>query len=151
MKIRSRLLRLAGPILALILIGIQFVPVHRVNTPAQLELKAPAAIEPILRRACYDCHSNETQWPWYSYVAPMSWFVIGHVNEARGDLNFSEWPVFDFELQEHAFEDIEEQVSKGKMPLRSYTLIHRDAKLSDEDRDALLRWARSHDGARPHR
>ena len=115
MKLRSRFLRLAGPTVALILVGIQFVPAHRVNPPVQSGLTVPSEIDAILRRACYDCHSNETQWPWYSYVAPMSWFVIGHVNEARGDLNFSEWPVFDFELQEHAFEDIEEQVSKGKM------------------------------------
>ncbi len=147
MKSRSRLLRLAGPILALILIGIQFVPVHRVNPPIQSELTAPAEIAPILRRACYDCHSNETRWPWYSHVAPISWFVIGHVNEGRGDLNFSEWPVFDFELQQLAMEDIEKQISEGKMPLQGYTLVHRDAKLTREDRDALLRWVRSHDGA----
>ena len=151
MKSRSRLFRLAAPAVALILIGIQFVPVQRVNPPIQSEVAAPSEIDVILRRACYACHSNETQWPWYSYVAPMSWFVIGHVDEGRGDLNFSEWPVFDFELQEHAFEDIEEQVSKRKMPLRSYTLIHRDAKLNAEERDALLRWARSNGGIRQDR
>jgi hypothetical protein len=81
----------------------------------------------------------------------MSWFVIGHVNEGRGDLNFSEWPVFDFELQGLAMEDIEKQISEGKMPLRSYTLIHRGAKLSREDREALLRWARSNSNARESR
>jgi hypothetical protein len=137
-------LRWAGLVLVLILIGIQFIPVKRTNPPVRSELTAPSDVHSILRRACYDCHSNETQWPLYSYVAPASWFVVGDVNHGRSDLNFSEWPAFDFEAQEHAFKDIEEQISKGEMPLQSYTLIHRDAKLSQGDRDTLLRWARSH-------
>ena len=139
-------MRLTLFIIALVLIGIQFIPVDRVNPPIQSELMAPEDVDAILRRACYDCHSNETRWPLYSYIAPISWLVVGHVNEGRGDLNFSEWPTFDFELQELALSDIAEQVSEGKMPLQSYTLIHRDAKLSDEERELLLGWARSGGG-----
>jgi hypothetical protein len=143
MKNRWRLLRWVGLTLGLILIGIQFIPVKRINPPVQREVMAPRDVQKILRRSCYDCHSNETEWPWYSYVAPVSWFVVGHINHGRGDLNFSEWPVFDFEAQEHALMDIEEQIEKGEMPLQSYTLIHRGARLSEDDRDKLLRWARA--------
>ena len=121
-------------------VGIQFVPVTRDNPPVTSELRAPPAVLRILRRSCYDCHSNETRWPWYSRVAPMSWGVADHVHEGRRDLNFSTWPVLDFELQDLAFRDIREQVSEGHMPLRSYLWVHRDARLSDADRKVLLKW-----------
>ena len=94
----------------------------------------------ILRRACYDCHSHETHWPWYSRIAPISWWVVEHVDHGRGDLNFSEWPNFDFEAQQIEFLDIAEQVENGEMPLPNYLILHRDARLSDEDRRILLEW-----------
>lgn len=146
MKIDSRLARRVGVALVVILVGIQFVPIDRTNPPVKSEVDAPDEVAAILQRACYDCHSNETRWPWYSRVAPTSWLVAGHVQEGRGEINFSEWPTFDFELQEHAYRDIEEQIDEGKMPLRSYTLVHSDARLSQEDRETLLRWARSFTG-----
>ena len=142
----KRRLRWAGLALGAILAGIQFAPVNRTNPAVRSQVAMPGEVQSILRRACYDCHSNETRWPGYSYVAPASWFVVRHVNRGRGDLNFSEWPIFDPEFEEHAFRDIQEQISKRKMPLRSYTFVHRDAKLSPEDRDTLLRWARSQGG-----
>jgi hypothetical protein len=129
----------------LVAVGIQFVPVDRTNPPVRTDVAAPAEVASILRRACYDCHSNETSWPWYSHVAPASWFVARHVRHGRGDLNFSEWPLFDMEAEAEAFKDIEAQVEKGEMPLPSYTWIHRDAALGAEDRETLLRWARSMD------
>lgn len=140
---RSRVFQWTIPVGFVIAVAIQFVPLSRTNPPVQHDVSAPTAVNSILRRACYDCHSNETEWPWYSRVAPVSWFVVGHVNEGRGDLNFSEWPAFDPELQSEAFHDVEEQVSKHKMPLRSYQILHPGARLSDEDRETLLRWARS--------
>jgi hypothetical protein len=143
MKSLSQVLRWGGLAMAAILAGIQLIPVNRTNPPVQSEVDAPDDVAAILRRACYDCHSNKTEWPWYSYVAPMSWLVVDHVNHGRGDLNFSEWPILDFEAKEHAFKDIQEQISEGEMPLKSYTLIHRDARLSDHERDRLLLWARS--------
>ncbi len=127
------------------LAAIQLVPVHRTNPPVRVEVNAPEEVMAIIQRACYDCHSNETRWPWYSRVAPVSWFVVSHVKKARGDLNFSEWPVLDFELQEHALEDIREEISEGEMPLWSYTIIHRDARLTDAERDVLIRWVGSGD------
>jgi len=120
---------------------IQWIPVERANPPVESPLVAPADVEAVLRRSCYDCHSHETRWPWYSRVAPVSWWLADHVAEAREDLNFSAWPAFDLEAQQHAFEDIREQVSEGEMPLTSYTLLHPRARLSATDRETLLRWA----------
>jgi hypothetical protein len=133
--------RAAAIILVLALAGIQLIPVRRTNPPVASDVDAPAPVQSILRRACYDCHSNETRWPWYSRVAPVSWLVSSHVQTARGDLNFSEWPLLDFEGQDLARGDIREQVGKGKMPLRSYTWIHRGARLKQEERDAIVEWA----------
>ncbi len=121
----------------------QLFPAERTNPPVRSDVEAPGEIKAILRRACYDCHSHETRWPWYTRVAPFSWWIVSHVDEARGDLNFSDWPVYDFDLQEMALRDIQEQVGSGKMPLRSYKIIHPDARLNRAERDALVRWTRS--------
>jgi hypothetical protein len=122
---------------------LQLVPVERGNPAVQADVAAPGDVDVVLRRACYDCHSNETRWPWYSYVAPVSWLLARHVKKGRADLNFSEWPAFDFELQSLALRDIEEQIVQEKMPLGSYRRLHRDATLTPSDRDLLLEWARS--------
>ena len=96
----------------------------------------------ILERSCYDCHSNRTRWPWYSHVAPVSWMVARDVHRGRKELNFSDWPVFDFEDQEHLLADIAKDVERGKMPLWNYAMIHKDARLSAEDRRRVADWAR---------
>lgn len=80
--------------------------------------------------ACYDCHSNETQWPWYSNVAPMSWLVQRDVDQGRDELNFSEWPAHD--------DDLADAVEDGAMPPRNYTLLHPDARLSDAEKATLI-------------
>jgi hypothetical protein len=126
-----------------VLVIIQFKPVTRDNPPIQNEIGASPEIMAILDRACYDCHSNETEWPWYSHVAPISWFVTDHVAEAREHLNFSEWPEFDMEEQEHLFEEMEEEVEDEEMPLKSYLMLHREARLTPDDREVLLRWVRA--------
>ncbi|MEO8553185.1 MAG: heme-binding domain-containing protein [Kofleriaceae bacterium] len=87
----------------------------------------------LAKRACFDCHSNETRWPWYSYVAPVSWFVGGHVDEGRRALNFSEWD----HPSKHAGKASHE-VETGGMPLTSYLLLHGDARLGDAERDQLI-------------
>lgn len=94
----------------------------------------------VLRRACADCHSNETQWPWYSRVSPISWFVARHVRDGRAKLNFSEWNGGSPDLTE----EIYESVAKNKMPLPGYSIIHRGARLTPADREILRAWA---DGA----
>lgn len=123
-------------------VAIQFVPVDRDNPPVDFEIEAPDDVHAVLRRACYDCHSNETRWPWYSRVAPVSWLVARDVARGREDMNFSEWPVFDFEAQEHAFVDIHKQIDRRRMPLPIYVFMHPEAKLSEAERRLLLEWAR---------
>jgi len=121
--------------------ALQFKQVDHSNPPVRTEVDAPADVAAILRRSCYDCHSHQTRWPWYSYVAPMSWFVADHVEHGRGDLNFSEWPLFDLEERQELLEEVVEQVSAGEMPLTSYLWLHPGARLSDADKARLLVWA----------
>ena len=128
-------------VLAVLFVALQFRTVERTNPPVVANVDAPPEVEALLRRACYDCHSHETHWPWYSRVAPVSWWVVDHVEHGRRDLNFSDWPLFDFEAQDIEFIDIREQVANGEMPLASYTLLHPAARLSDAERALLVRWA----------
>jgi hypothetical protein len=89
-----------------------------------------------------DCHSNQTVWPWYSYVAPMSWLVERDVQSGRNRINFSEWDRYTAKQQKKLFADIASAVKNGEMPLPQYTLVHPQAKLSDAERDMVYGWAR---------
>ena len=100
----------------LILIAIQFVPVDRVNPPVETEVPAPAPVRVILRRACYDCHSNETVWPWYSQVAPFSWLLAHDVREGRAELNFSTWNQYSTQRQVKKLQESWKEVNEGDMP-----------------------------------
>lgn len=138
---RRRILRWGLPAVLIVFAALQVVQPDRSRLPVESDVVAPQAVREILRRSCFDCHSHETSWPWYGYVAPVSWWLADHVEHGRKDLNFSRWPTFDLEAQEHIFEDIDEQIREETMPLRSYLLLHRRARLSAADREALLRWA----------
>ena len=94
----------------------------------------------ILDRSCRDCHSNKTRWPWYSHVAPMSWFVIDHVNHGRSHLNLSEWGRYDNSEAGNQLRNMCKEVRAGVMPLDSYLLIHRNAQLSEQDVKLLCDW-----------
>lgn len=135
----GRRLALGGVLLFTLL---QWVPVDRSNPPVESALTAPPQVERILRRSCYDCHSHATRWPWYSRVAPISFLLASHVHEARRDLDFSRWPTFDFGAQEEIYREIGQQIRQEKMPLPSYLWLHREARLTEEDRKVLLDWAR---------
>jgi hypothetical protein len=100
----------------------------------------PPDIAALLRSACYDCHSDETRWPWYSHIAPASWLVVGDVNEARKHVNFSDWPYEKPDLAARKLEDMSDNVQSDDMPPSKYTLMHPDARLSDAQRDALVKW-----------
>ena len=100
----------------------------------------PQNIEKLLRAACYDCHSTETVWPWYSYVNPIGWQIGGHVRNGRKKLNFSTWADYDEKKKDHKLEECVEEVAESKMPLKSYTYGHSEAKLSATDREALADW-----------
>lgn len=100
-----------------------------------------AEVSQILVQACYDCHSVETTYPWYTDVVPVSWLVFHHVEEGRAELNFSEWKLYSEEKQAHKLDEIVEVVSSGEMPIKGYTLIHPAARLSDEQIKTITDWA----------
>ena len=129
-------------LLALAFVAIQFWPMPRTNPESVRSLEVPPELEPILKGACYDCHSNNTRWPWYSRVAPVSWWVVGHVNEGREHLNFSDWPEADSKKARHQFHEIDEVLREGEMPLPRYDWLHRDAVLTDEEIQAIRTWAK---------
>jgi hypothetical protein len=136
--------RIVRPILlgsVALLALLQFVPVARTNPPVESEVPAPANVRVVLRRACYDCHSNETKWPWYSRVAPVSFLVAHDVSAGREELNCSTWNRVATKEQVKKFKESWEEVAEGEMPPWYYVAMHRDAALSAEDRAALRAWA----------
>jgi hypothetical protein len=119
-----------------VFVAIQLVPYGwwKDNPPVVADAPWPdAASAEVARTSCYSCHSNETDWPLYSYVAPMSWLVRSDVENGRDELNFSDW-----ERDAGEADDAVEAIDDGSMPPSRYTLIHRDASLSDEERDVLV-------------
>jgi len=124
----------------IILIGIQFFSVNKTNPPVTAALDAPPEVMSVLKRSCYDCHSNETSWPWYSSVAPVSWLVADDVSEGRRHLNFSEWGDLTRQKVARKKEHIWEEVKEGGMPLSKYLWMHSDAKLSQKDKDIIRDW-----------
>jgi hypothetical protein len=124
-----------------LLAAIQLAPVDRSNPPVEAEVPADPNVRAILRRACYDCHSNETVWPWYSRVAPFSWLVARDVREGRRELNFSTWNQYTTKQQIKKLKESWEEVAEGEMPPWFYLPVHRDAVLPPEDRAALRQWS----------
>jgi len=133
-------------VFVVVLAGIQLYRPARTNpvtNPADT-LAATGRLTPevsaIIDRSCRDCHSNETRWPWYSNIAPMSWGVIDHVNDGRRHMNFSRWGTYDPEDAREFFVDMCALARKHDMPMPSYTWLHRDARLSDQDIATLCAW-----------
>ena len=129
--------------LVAVLVLIQFVPVRRDNPPATGSVTAPPAVTSILRRSCYDCHSNDTIWPWYSHVAPVSWLVASDVHGGRRHLNFSEWEGAPNAAQRKHVSELPKEVKSGDMPLCYYLWLHPAARLSADDVTQLSSWAES--------
>jgi hypothetical protein len=129
-----------------LIIAAQFIRPARSN-PTVVETQSIAAhtqldpqVSAILDRSCADCHSNQTRWPWYSSIAPASWFVIDHVNHGRSHLNFSEWSRYERREAEDLLGAICKEVQNGAMPLTSYTRVHRNAEMSADDVRLLCEW-----------
>lgn len=129
--------------LAASFIAIQAVPVERTNPPVEADLAAPTPVKTILRRSCYDCHSNETRWPWYAHVAPVSWLVVHDVNDARDKVNFSSWELMSPKDEANARHETWKEIENGKMPLPKYVPLHPEARLSPEDFAVLREWFHS--------
>jgi hypothetical protein len=100
----------------------------------------PSTISSILKTSCYDCHSSQTSYPWYSKVAPASWLLAKDIREGREELNFSEWGSYNKRKQIGKLLKIKEEVASGGMPLKAYLIIHRNAKLTPEQVSALSKW-----------
>lgn len=127
--------------LVVVVAALQFVPVDRSNPPVTLDVPSSVPVKNLLRRACYDCHSNQTQWPWYSYVAPVSWFVADHVADGRRELNFSHWDRYDETRRRILLDEAVTEIESGHMPPGSYTWLHGDAVWTAEERARVTAWA----------
>jgi Haem-binding domain len=131
----KRVLKRAGLVLIALLVAAQFVPLARTNPPVTREVRWDSpATRALVQRACFDCHSNLTVWPWYSHIAPASFLVVDHVTSGRRHLNFTEWD----KPQEETFDDIRSAVTAGDMPIWNYVLAHPRARLSPAEKTQLL-------------
>ncbi|WP_407482255.1 heme-binding domain-containing protein [Elizabethkingia meningoseptica] len=127
----------------LVLAAIQLIPVNRTNKPVDKKSnftdlqQTPKAVTGILQRACYDCHSNETKYPWYAYVAPVSWTVKDHVNEGKARLNYSEWSQYNKDQKKTILEHSVSTVQQRIMPMPAYIMKHPEANLTTSERNIL--------------
>jgi hypothetical protein len=132
-----------------LLILIQFFRIDKTNPesdPAQDFLtitQAPAEVATIVKAACYDCHSHESKYPWYTNIAPVSWVIGHHIEEGREHLNFSTWATYPQGKADHKLEECAEEVQKDKMPMKPYVLMHSEAKLTPEQKTMLVDWFNS--------
>jgi hypothetical protein len=139
----ARKLRFVALALVFLFVGSQFIRPDRTNPPIDAASTFEAVAKPdagfaaIVKRACYDCHSNQTVWPWYSQVAPVSWLVADDVKEGRAHLNFSEWGMLGPDAAKLRLQAICDEVKGGDMPLWQYRLNHPEARLSAEDVKSL--------------
>ncbi|MFP8876873.1 MAG: heme-binding domain-containing protein [Myxococcota bacterium] len=124
------------------LLAAQWVPVDRDNPPVLGEIESPPEVHAILERSCYDCHSNQTRWPWYSRMAPVSWLVASDVHEGHEHLNFSAWRSDSTDKRHELREEIRKNVEEGEMPLWFYLPLHPKARLDAADLQRLSRWTR---------
>lgn len=130
----------------IVVIAIQFFPIDKTNPPVRQEddfiqlTDPPEQIAAILRNSCYDCHSNETVYPWYTSVAPISWWIREHIDHGREEMNFSTWGEYDAEKKDHKLEEAVEMVEESEMPLPSYLWVHRSADLDEQQRKELAEW-----------
>jgi len=119
---------------------IQFKQPDRTNPPEIADSTIPDEVKVILKAKCYDCHSNESEWPWYSYVAPVSWWVADHVHEGRREVNYSKWDTYDEDRKEDKIEETFDEMLDRFMPLKSYLITHPDAEVTEDDVDVIDMW-----------
>lgn len=133
-------------VLLVAFIIIQFFPIDKTNPPVDagmdfLKIKhTPEPIAKIITTSCYDCHSNESKYPWYSNIAPASWFLQNHIKEGRKHLNFSTFAMYEPKRQIKKMEECVELIEKHEMPLESYYIGHQDAKITDIQRQELIKY-----------
>ncbi len=142
----KKTLKITAIVLLTAFVAIQFYRPAKTNPPIveaetlEATTQVPETVGKILSRSCNDCHTNNSNYPWYSEIAPMSWGVIHHIDEGRGELNFSTWATYNPKRKKHKLEEICEMVTSGEMPHYQYLWIHWDARLSDDDKKILCDW-----------
>jgi hypothetical protein len=137
MKRSGKILVGAVGLLALLQVG----QCERTNPPVTGDIETPPDVKALLRRACYDCHSNETRWRWYAYVAPVSWLLYRDVADGRRHMNFSEWDKVPVDKRQKREAACGREVASGDMPLWFYLPLHPAAKLSPADKALVQKWA----------
>jgi heme-binding protein len=147
----KKLLKPIGIILLVLLIIIQFFRPEKNIAASNASFAnditkvyaVPSEVQDILKTSCYDCHSNNTKYPWYANVQPVAWWLSNHVEDGKNELNFSEFATFPIRRKYKKMEEVIDEVKEGEMPLSSYTLLHKDARLSQTQKDQLINWATS--------
>ncbi len=141
-----KILKIVAIVALIALIVIQFFP-KKYNesetiptTDFIVTYNPPKDVENILRASCYDCHSNNTRYPWYNKIQPVNWYLADHVDEAKSELNFSEFGEYTQKRKIHKLEEAVKEVKNDKMPLEEYVWLHQDAGLSDVDKETLMDW-----------
>jgi len=141
-RILKKALLIAAGVVVVAGIAVQFVPVKGIGTnpPARYKLDAPPEVEAILRTSCFDCHSNETKWPFYARIAPPSWLMARDVLKGRSRMNMSEWGDVDEDERALDRENAWDQIEEGEMPPWFYLPLHPSARLSDSEKATLKSW-----------
>ena len=127
-------------------VGIQFIPanLNQSNIVPKEDIidfhKPPDRITSILKISCYDCHSNNTNYPWYNKLQPISWLLEKHIDDAKEELNFSEFKTYSKRKQKSKLKSIVSQIEDNEMPIKGYVLMHKNAKLSEKDKTILINW-----------
>lgn len=134
-------------VLIVVLIAIQFIrPAYNSGeakpaTDITMAYNVPLNVQQILDKACRDCHSDYTNYPWYDKIQPVTWWVQHHVNEGKSELNFSQFATYTGKKKAHKLEEVSEMVQKNEMPLQSYTWMHKSARLNEDEKQALISWS----------
>lgn len=149
---KSRIKKISIPIILIIFIAIQFFDVNPNKTAETSEnsiekkYSVPQNVRQILKTSCYDCHSNNTVYPWYSKIQPVKWWLANHINDGKRHLNFDEFSTYPKDKKLHKLDEVAETVNADEMPLSSYTVIHTQAKLSAEQKSLIQSWVKSMKG-----
>lgn len=142
----KKILKIVAMIVLVAFVGIQFIPTERnqsdfvPKTDFLLVNNTPETIGKLVMESCYDCHSNNTKYPWYNRIQPIAWFLEDHIKEGKKELNFSEWDAYSNRRKNSKLKSIISQIRDDEMPLFSYTLLHRDAVYSDSEKELIIEY-----------
>ena len=135
-------------VILVVIILIQFIRPEKNESAIAMNdittvLEVPEDVKQLIKTSCADCHSNKTVYPWYSEIAPVSWYLAQHVNEGKEHLNFSEWAAYNNNQKSHIINDLKEVLEDHEMPLKSYLIIHKDAEMTQNNYETLLNWVKT--------